>query len=119
MTEYNKLTTYKKEDFLEVEIIKCLQKIQQPVTRSQLAEYLIKNVQDIPNDSLSSVTSKKTGREYQPFMNRVSFALTSLYKARLIAHPKRGITILTDLGNNIDSDDKKYVHKLVMKGWGK
>jgi restriction endonuclease Mrr len=119
MQKYKNLTTYKKEDFLEIEILKYLQKLQQPVTRPQIAEYLVKNVEEIPNDSFKSVTSKKTGKPYQPFMNRLSFALTSLYKAHLIDRPKRGTTVLTKLGANIDTSDKEYIHKLVMKGWEK
>ena len=47
----------------------------------------------------------------------MSFALTSLYKAHLIDRPKRGTTVLTKLGANIDTSDKKYIHKLVMEGW--
>lgn len=117
MQEYKNLTNYKKEDFLEIEILKYLQKLQQPVTRPQIAEYLVKNVEEIPNDSLKSVTAKKTGHQYQPFKNRMSFALTSLYKAHLIDRPKRGTTVLTKLGANIDTSDKKYIHKLVMEGW--
>lgn len=119
MPEYKDFTTYEKEDFLEVEILKYLQKLQQPVTRSQIAGYLVKNIEKIPNDSLKSVTSKKTGKPYQPFTNRISFALTSLYKARLIDRPQRGTTVLTKLGTNIDTSDKEYIHKLVMKGWEK
>lgn len=86
MKEYNDLTTYKQEDFLEYEIIKYLQ---------------------------------KTGKLYQPFMNRLSFALTSLNKARLIYHPKRGITVLTEAGKAIDVNNYKYIHKLVIQGWNR
>ncbi|MCH3989645.1 MAG: winged helix-turn-helix domain-containing protein [Lactobacillus sp.] len=118
MVQYNKLTKYKQEDFLEIEIIKYLQKNQQPTTRAQIAEYLVKNVGDIPNNSLKLVTSRKTGRQYRPFMNRLSFALTSLYKAGIIDHPKWGVTILTKFGTGIDTSDEKYIHELVMKGWG-
>jgi hypothetical protein len=117
MNEYSKLTTYKKEDFLEIEILKYLQKVKQPTTRPQIAEYLVKNIDVIPNDSLKFVRSQKTGRNYQPFMNRISFALTSLYKAHLIDHPKRGTTILTKLGTDINANNKEYIHKLVIKGW--
>lgn len=117
MNEYSKLTNYKKEDFLEIEILKYLQKVKQPTTRPQIAEYLVKNIDIIPNDSLKFVRSQKTGRNYQPFMNRISFALTSLYKAHLIDHPKRGTTILTKLGTDINANNKEYIHKLVIKGW--
>ena len=119
MTNYNQLSTYKKEDYLEIEILKYLQKIQQPVTRSQIINYLITNVDNIPNDALKSVISKRTGRPYQPFKNRISFALTSLYKARLIDHHKRGITELNVLGKKTDPNNTKYIHDLVMKGWNK
>lgn len=119
MVKYKSLTTYKKEDYLEIEILKYLQALRQPTTRQQLAEYLVKNVDTIPNDSMKYLKSRKTGKEYQPFMNRVGFALTSLYKAQLINHPKRGITVLTKLGYNVDVKNKKYIHQLVMKGWGK
>lgn len=88
MSEYTKLTNYKKEDFLEVEILKVLQKKKQSMTRPQLAQYLVTNIDAIPNDSLKYVKAKKTGNEYQPFMRRLSFALTSLSKAQLIVHPK-------------------------------
>ena len=44
----------------------------------------------IPNDSLKFVRSQKTGRNYQPFMTRLGFALTSLSKTHLIDRPKRG-----------------------------
>lgn len=119
MSEFAKMTTYKKEEFLEKEILNYLQKIHQPATRTQIAEYLVKNIDSIPNGSLKYVTSKKTGREYVPFMNRLSFAITSLRKAQLIDHPKRGTTVLTKLGQDINPDNEKYIHKLVMKGWAK
>lgn len=92
MTSYNQLSTYKQEDYLEIEILKYLQKVHQPVTRPQMINYLITNVENIPNDALKIVISKKTRRPYQPFKNRVSFSLTSLYKAKLIKRPSRGIT---------------------------
>ena len=119
MSNFEKMTTYKKEEFLEIEILKYLQKIQQPTTISQIAEYLVKNIDSIPNDSLRFVTSKKTGRDYIPFMNRLSFAITSLKKAQLIDHPKRGTTVLTKLGKDIDSGNEVYIHELVMRGWAK
>lgn len=50
-------------------------------------------------------------------MRRLSFALTSLSKAQLIVHLKRGITELTELGKNINPNDSQYIHQLVMKGW--
>lgn len=118
MTTYSKLTTYKKEDFLEVEILKYLQKTGQIATRSQLAEYLVTNVDEIPNDSLKYVVSKKTGHEYQPFMRRLSFALTSLYKAGLVFRPKRGNYELTEQGKNIDVNNTDSIHQIVLKGWG-
>ena len=117
MSEYTKLTNYKKEDFLEVEILKVLQKKKQSMTRPQLAQYLVTNIDAIPNDSLKYVKAKKTGNEYQPFMRRLSFALTSLSKAQLIVYPKRGITELTELGKNINPNDSRYIHQLVIKGW--
>ncbi|OYS60035.1 winged helix-turn-helix domain-containing protein [Limosilactobacillus reuteri] len=116
MSEFAKMTTYKKEEFLEKEILKYLQKLRQPATRIQIAEYLVKNTDSIPNDSLKYVTSKKTGREYIPFMNRLSFAITSLKKAELIDHPKRRTTVLTKLGQEINPDNEEYIHELVMKG---
>ncbi|WP_179230703.1 winged helix-turn-helix domain-containing protein, partial [Limosilactobacillus reuteri] len=58
----------------------------------------------------------QTGREYIPFMNRLSFAITSLKKAELIDHPKRGTTVLTKLGQEINPDNEEYIHELVMKG---
>ena len=119
MKEYNDLTTYKQEDFLEYEIIKYLQKVLQPITRTQLAKYLVENVDYIPNDALEERKSQKTGKLYQPFMNRLSFALTSLNKARLIYHPKRGITLLTEAGKAIDVNNYKYIHKLVIQGWNR
>ncbi|WP_102279728.1 winged helix-turn-helix domain-containing protein [[Lactobacillus] timonensis] len=94
-----------------------LQQKKQSMTRPQLAEYLVTNIDAIPNDSLKYVKSQKTGNEYQPFMRRLSFALTSLSKAQLIKHPKRGITELTELGKNINPNDSQYIHQLVMKGW--
>lgn len=118
MTEYSKLTTYKKEDFLEIEILKYLQKTGQIATRSQLAEYLVTNVDEIPNDSLKYVVSKKTRSEYQPFMRRLSFALTSLYKAGLVFRPKRGNYELTEQGKNINTNNTDYIHQIVVKGWG-
>ena len=54
------------------------------MTRCQLAQYLVTNIDAIPNDSLKYVKAKKTGNEYQPFMRRLSFALTSLSKATLL-----------------------------------
>ena len=54
------------------------------MTRPQLAQYLVTNIDAIPNDSLKYVKDKKTGNEYQPFMRRLSFALTSLSKATLL-----------------------------------
>lgn len=117
MPNYKNLTIYKQEDFLEIEILKYLQKFQQSASRSQLAEYLITNVEAIPNDSLKVVISKKTGRPYQPFMNRLSFALTSLYKARLIDRPQRGISELTELGKTVNTSNTQYIHQLVMEGW--
>lgn len=119
MSEFAKMTTYKKEEFLEKEILKYLQKLRQPATRIQIAEYLVKNTDSIPNDSLKYVASKKTGREYIPFMNRLSFAITSLKKAELIDHPKRRTTVLTKLGQEINPDNEEYIHELVMKGGAK
>ena len=84
MKEYNNLTNYQQEDFLEYEIMKYLHKVSQTTTRTQLAKYLVENVDSIPKDALKSKKSRKTGRYYQPFMNRLSFALTSLYKAGLM-----------------------------------
>ena len=117
MTSYNQLSTYKQEDYLEIEILKYLQKVHQPVTRPQMINYLITNVENIPNDALKIVISKKTRRPYQPFKNRVSFSLTSLYKAKLIKRPSRGITELSKLGTNVNPNNTKYIHDLVMKGW--
>ena len=57
MSGFAKMTTYKKEEFLEKEILNYLQKIHQPATRTQIAEYLVKNTDSIPNDSLKYVTS--------------------------------------------------------------
>ena len=54
------------------------------MTRPQLAQYLVTNIDAIPNDSLKYVKDKKTGNEYQPFMRRLSFTLTSLSKATLL-----------------------------------
>jgi restriction endonuclease Mrr len=39
-------------------------------------------------------------------MKRLGFALTSLYKADLIDRPKRGTTILTKLGTDINANNK-------------
>ena len=50
-------------------------------------------------------------------MNRLSFALTSLYKAGLIDHPKRGITVLSKAGQSINPNDEKHIHELVIQGW--
>lgn len=117
MKEYNNLTIYEKEDFLEYEIIKYLHKVSRTTTRTQLAKYLVENVDYIPKDALNSKKSHKTGRSYQPFMNRLSFALTSLYKAGLIDHPKRGITVLSKAGQSINPNDEKHIHELVIQGW--
>lgn len=119
MKEYNDLTIYEQEDFLEYEIIKYLQKTHQPITRAQLAKYLAENVDYIPKNALNSRKSHKTKKSYQPFMNRLGFALTSLYKARLIDHPKRGITVLSKLGEGVDPSDKEYIHELIIQAWEK
>lgn len=119
MKEYNNLTNYKQEDFLEYEIIKYLHKVSQTTTRTQLAKYLVENVDSIPKDALNWKKSRKTGRFYQPFMKRLSFALTSLYKAGLIDHPKRGITVLSKAGQSINPNDEKHIHELVIQAWKK
>ena len=119
MKEYNNLTNYQQEDFLEYEIMKYLHKVSQTTTRTQLAKYLVENVDSIPKDALKSKKSRKTGRYYQPFMNRLRFALTSLYKAGLIDHPKRGITVLSKAGQSINPNDEKHIHELVIQAWKK
>lgn len=119
MKEYNNLTNYKQEDFLEYEIMKYLHKVSQTTTRTQLAKYLVENVDSIPKDALNWKKSRKTGRFYQPFMKRLSFALTSLYKAGLIDHPKRGITVLSKAGQSINPNDEKHIHELVIQAWKK
>lgn len=41
----------------------------------------------------------------------------SNYKAKLIKRPSRGITELSKLGKNVNPNNTKYIHDLVMKGW--
>lgn len=116
MTDYINLKAHDKEEYLARHTLKYLQKVKQPVSRAQIINYLVKNISDIPNDVLTPIKSKK-GNNYVPFKNRLSFGLTSLYKAKLIDHPKRGISELTELGQRTNADDVQHLHELFVKGW--
>lgn len=115
MIDYNNLSTYEKEEYIAIETLKYLQKFLQPVTRGQITDYLVKN-NLIPKDALLPVKSKN-GNEYIPFTQRLSFGISSLYKSNLIAHPKHGITEITELGKKVDTGDTEYLHNLFVEGW--
>ena len=117
MIDYDNLSRDEKEEYIAVQVLKYLQKFQQPVTRAEITDYLIKtNV--IPNDVLIPIKSKN-GNEYIPFKQRLSFALTSLYKSNLIDHPKFGVTEITELVKKINENYTDNLHKLFVEGWEK
>lgn len=117
MTDYDKLSTYEKEEYIAAQILKYLQKFRQPVTRAQITDHLIK-INAISNDVLTPVKSKD-GSEYVPFNQRLTFGLSSLYKSGLIDRPKRGVSEITELGKKVNANDGEHLHKIFVEGWKK
>lgn len=115
MFEYENLPRDKKEDYLELAILKYLQIVQEPVELAQVLAYLSEHDIFLPHEEFEP-NSNGTDLKIKP---RFSFALTSLEHAGLIYHPQHGIMALTDLGNKVRTSDTHIVKELVRSGWRK
>lgn len=115
MFEYENLPRDKKEDYLELAILKYLQIVQEPVERAQVLAYLSKHDIFLSHEEFEP-NSNGTDLKIKP---RFSFALTSLEHAGLIYHPQHEIMALTDLGNKVRTSDTHIVKELVTSGWRK
>ena len=101
---FDHLSNYKQEDYLEYKILECLQKTQQSLTRLGIREYIISHDPYLINAELKNINI------------RLSFALNSLSKGKFIYHPKRGLTALTALGKHISLSNHEYIHQQVLEG---
>lgn len=119
--DFSSLTNKQRESYFAKYIIKFLQEYGGQAERSAIREKLLDENEDVAKFAEIVRVSKKTGKDYRPFLYNFNYAFNELAGVGLVSYSRTSpLIVLTEKGSNVDLETfnpEEEVYDVVSGAW--
>ena len=117
---FNDMNRPEKEAFFMLPILDELKRLGGQADTKELKTSLVKNCEDLPEDTFTSIKVSRSGNSYHANNYPFNFSVTNLVMAGYLDRPHPGNLMLTEKGRQFNGTDKELndrVYKISLPMW--